>query len=146
MSANRAAATAAFILGAYLQVVERINLFPWNDVRNGSGQDALNLYLGIATAVLCLWLWIGGRVAALVTAAGLLVWAYLQIITWWIPYFTGASDGWRRVWKRWFSETIHVLPRTADHLPPDANHLVLHGLIGIALLLAVRAALTPSRR
>lgn len=138
--ARRLAAAAVLLLGGYLQLVEWVDLFPWNDVRRGNGQAGLNLALAAVTPMLAAWLWFSRRWAPLAAAAALGLWAWLQIQTWWIPYvITGASPGWRRVWDRWFGETLHVLPRTADRLPPDLNHLVLQALILTALGLALAA-------
>jgi hypothetical protein len=136
---NRAAAVAVFAVGVYLQIVEWIDLFPWNDVRSGNGQELLDIILAGATLLLVITLWFGGRWAAVLSSIAIIVWAWLQLSTWWIPYWLGASDGWKRVHSNWFSETIQILPRTENQLPPDANHLVLHVLILVALVSSIRA-------
>lgn len=133
---------AVIAVGVYLQIVEWIDLFPWNDVRSGNGQELLDIILAGATVLLVITLWFGGRWAAVVSSIGMIIWAWLQLSTWWIPYWLGASDGWKRVYSNWFSETIQILPRTEDQLPPDANHLVLHVLILVALVSSIRAAAT----
>lgn len=113
-SANKRAAFALAFLGAYLQLVEWVNLYPWNDVRDGNGQERLDLICAAVTILLVLWLWFGGRIAAGVTSLALASWAYLQAATWWIPYFEGASEDWKRVWNHWFSGTLQILPTSEN--------------------------------
>lgn len=140
--AYRRAAIAVLALGAYLQFVEWVDLFPWNDIRRGNGQETLDLALAGATVLLCGWLWTRSRLSAIVSSLALAGWAVLQIKTWWIPYFAGASESWKKIYAAWFDETVSILPRTADRLPPDANHIVLHVLILIALSASLSAALS----
>ena len=138
-SPNRHAALAVSVVGAYLQLVEWVDLFPWNDVRSGNGQATLDLILAGLTIFLVIFLWFGGRSAAILSSIGLAAWTWLQLSSWWIPYFFGASPGWKRVYENWFSETVQLLPSTEINLPPDANHLVLQILILVALVVSLRA-------
>ena len=80
------------------------------------------------------------RGAPIMLSAALVVWAALQVTTWWSPYVWGASEGWRTVYDRWFARTVQWLPSDGVHLPPDANHLVLQGLILVALATCLAAA------
>ncbi|MEX2130766.1 MAG: hypothetical protein WD772_04720 [Pseudohongiellaceae bacterium] len=136
---NRVAAVAVTFLGCYLQLVEWVDLYPWNDVRSGNGQETLDLILAGATLVLVMFLWFGGRSASILASVGLTAWFWLQFSTWWIPYVAGTSPGWKRVYQQWFAETVQILPRTEANLPPDANHIVLHVLIVLALIASLRA-------
>ncbi len=136
---NRLAAIAVFVVGGYLQLVEWVDLFPWNDVRSGNGQETLDLILAGVTIFLVIFLWFGGKSAAILSSIGMAIWTWLQLSTWWIPYILGASPGWKRVYESWFSETLQLLPSTEINLPPDANHLVLHILILVALVASLRA-------
>jgi hypothetical protein len=146
MALHRRAALAVLVLGVYLQVVEWIDLYPWNDVRTGNGQELLDLLLAPVSVMLVAWMWSDRRWAQLVGSAALLVWAGLQVTTWWSPYVWGASAGWKRVWTRWFADTVQVIPNDGVHLPPDANHLVLQVLIVTALSLSAAAAWRGFRR
>lgn len=137
---NKLAALTVLVLGVYLQIVEWIDLFPWNDVRSGNGQETLDLILAGVTLFLVIALWLAGRWAAALTSLALAIWAWLQFTTWWIPYWSGASEGWQRVYANWFADTLQILPRTETQLPPDANHLLLHVLILVALTASIRAA------
>ena len=145
MTANRRAAIAVAALGVYLQAVEWLDLFPWNDIRHGNGQATLDLAMAAATLGLVSTLWISrGPWPAWLAVAALVVWGGLQALTWWPSYVFGASPGWRRVYARWFADTVQALPGDSAHLPPDANHLVLQLLI-LAALGASLAAAWPRR-
>lgn len=146
LAQSRRAAIAVALLGIYLEAVEWIDLYSWNDIRHGNGQDATDYIIAAVIAVLAIWLWIGGRIPALLSTALIGFWGYLQITTWWIPYFAGASPGWKKVYAKWFAGCTQILPATPDHLPPDANHLVLHILIAVAFVLSVSAAIASFRR
>ncbi len=129
------------MLGLYLQLVEWVDLGPWNNFVQGSnGQEQVDLLLGVLTIVLIFALYRGGRIAALGAVAATGAWAALQIATWWVPYVQGATPAWQRTYARWFADNVQVLPGDATHLPPDANHLVLHVLIAVAFVLSLIAA------
>ncbi len=49
----RRAAMAVLALGAYLEAMEWISLYPWNNIRGGNGQETLD-YI-IAGLCLCWW-------------------------------------------------------------------------------------------
>ena len=70
----------------YYQVIEWVNLYPWNDVRRGNGQGTLDLVVGavLIGAILATFLkarWVVGGVCALYA-----LWLWLQIESWWVPY------------------------------------------------------------
>lgn len=112
-------------LFVYYQLIEWVHLFPWNNVRRGNGQEKLDLYVAVILSVLMLATWRRMRWAmtAGVALFGLCTW--LQIRSWWLPYFRGASPEWKRTYGRLFDETIKFLPSDGVHLPPDACHVVL---------------------
>lgn len=74
------------------------------------------------------------------------LWLYLQIQSWWLPYLQGASPGWKRVYGRFFGETVKFLPTVGDHLAPDACHIVLQLIIFSALVTTGLAVLSGLRR
>jgi hypothetical protein len=134
------------VVGLYLQLVEWVDLGPWNNFVDGSnGQEQVDLLLGVLTVILAAALWRGGRVAALGAVAAIGAWAVLQIATWWVPYIQGASPAWQRTYALWFADNVQMLPGDATHLPPDANHLVLHILIAVALVYSLAAARAARR-
>jgi hypothetical protein len=144
--AMKRAAVGVLALGAYLEVVEWANLYPWNDIRSGNGQATLDYAIAAIILVLFVVLWRGGRIAGVVATALMGLWGWLQIQTWWLPYFTGASPGWKKVYARWFSGTTQILPVWADHLPPDANHFALNLLLLLAFVLCAIATVGEFRR
>jgi hypothetical protein len=66
-------------------------------------------------------------------------WAWLEIQSWWIPYFSGASPQWMAVYTRWFSHTYKFLPAIGNHPIPDAEHTVLTALIISLVLTGIKA-------
>lgn len=125
---------AQTVLLVYLQVIEWVDLFPWNDVRRGNGQEVLDVVLGavmIAAMAATYRRWrIGMALAVVVYAA----WLLLQVTTFWLPYLNGASEAWQRIHARNFAETVQWLPTWENHLPPDACHIVLQLLLVGALI------------
>lgn len=140
VAAHRRAALAVLILGVYLELVESVDLFPWNDVRRGNGQASLDIILGCLFALFTFGLWRVWRGMSLVSAFALLSWLGLQLWTFWVPYLGGASEKWLRIHKRWFADTVQWLPEWPGHPPPDANHILLQMLVTAALIFSVRAA------
>lgn len=140
------AATALAALGIYLQIIEWIDIRPWNNITQGNGQEGLDVALAVAMAVLVVLLLRCRPWSAWLVSALLSVWAMLQISTWWIPYLAGASPAWERTYAKWFQDNLQVLPTSPGHLPPDASHLVLHALIVLALAMSLAAALAPTRK
>ena len=134
------------MLFGYYQLIEWVDLFPWNDIRRGNGQATLDLVVaGIMLGLILVtsrrvW-WAMGIAAALYG-----LWLYLQIQSWWLPYLQGASPGWKRVYGRFFGETVKFLPTVGDHLAPDACHIVLQLLIVSALVTTGLAVLSGLRR
>jgi hypothetical protein len=133
------AAASQLLLLCYLEVVEWVDLFPWNDVRHGNGQQGLDVVLGllIAGAAAAYRRWRPGMVAATILYA---LWMGLQVATFWLPYVRGASPEWQRIYERNFARTIQWLPRSGTHLPPDANHIVLQLVLASALICTALAA------
>ena len=133
------AAIAQLVLLAYLELVEWVDLFPWNDVRGGNGQPALDLALGVVFAATAAGTFLEKRVWTRAAAILTGVWLLLQIYSWWVPYLRGASPLWERIWRVHFAQTVQVLPSSGNHLPPDACHLLLQILIAAAFALSLRA-------
>lgn len=129
------------LLTAYLQVVEWIPLGRWNNVANGNGQAQLDLVIAITQIVILILFWRRWR---WLMAAGTIAygwWAWLEIQSWWIPYFFGGSAQWMDVYNRWFKNTYRFLPAIDGHPIPDAEHTVLIALIACVLISGVIATL-----
>ncbi|HTQ12955.1 MAG TPA: hypothetical protein VMH86_03695 [Rhizomicrobium sp.] len=145
LKACRRAAAALLALGIYLEAMEWIDLYPWNNIRGGNGQQTLDYAIAAVVAALAAWLWRGGRIPALLALAFAGFWGWLQVTTWWIPYIAGASPQWQRVYDKWFGGCIQILPAAPGHPPPDANHLVLDLLVAAAFVTAAQAAVAAFR-
>ena len=142
----RAAFGLQLLLLIYLQVIEWIDLFPWNDIRGGNGQELLDVTLGavmIAALAATYRRWRPGVWLATLVYA---VWTGLQIETFWVPYALGASKRWARIHEANFAHTIQWLPSRGNHLPPDASHFVLQLLLLITLAVTGLAAFHAGRK
>lgn len=141
---------AAFVfqaaLLAYLEVVEWIDLYPWNDIRRGNGQEMLDIVLGVVMVAALAATYFRWRPGLFGAAALYAVWLGLQVWTFWIPYVFGASEKWARIHAANFAETIQWLPTYGDHLPPDANHFVLQIVLTAALITTGAAAWSLPRK
>ena len=129
----KAAFASQLILLIYLQVIEWVDLFPWNDVRRGNSQEVLDVALGaamIAALAATHWRWRHGVWLATLVYS---IWLGLQITTFWMPYAFAASERWSRIHEANFAQTTQWLPTYANHLPPDACHFVLQLLLVITL-------------
>ena len=129
------------LLLVYLEVIEWVDMFPWNDVRRGNGQEGLDIALGLimaSTIVATYRRWRIGMVGAVLVYAA---WLSLQITTFWTAYIGGASPQWQRIHAANFAKTIQWLPRWGTHLPPDASHFVLQVLLVMALITTMAATI-----
>lgn len=129
---NASIASQALLL-VYLEVIEWVDLFPWNDVGRGNGQEGLDIALGLVMAgaiVAASRKWRAGMIGAVLVYA---LWLVLQVTTFWTAYVVGASPRWQRIHAANFAQTIQWLPSWGTHLPPDASHFVLQCLLVVAL-------------
>ncbi len=123
-----------FLLALYLQIIEWVDLFPWNDVRHGNGQEVLDIALAVATAGAIIGTYKRWRPVMYSAIVLYSIWLALQVTTFWIAYATGASERWQRIYEANFGHTVQWLPRYENHLPPDASHFVLQLLLVAALV------------
>lgn len=141
-SAVQVAVVAQLVATAYLQIVEWVPLFPWNDIRRGNGQEMLDIAM-LAPQLLLVLAFVrrsrAGMIAGLVAYAG---WLVLQIESWWVPYLFGT----RTVGPRWwFADTYKFLPQIDARPTPDANHIVLQFIL-VAVLVTGFGALRAVQR
>jgi hypothetical protein len=120
----------------YFQIVEWVNLFPWNDMSKDKPQRPLDLVFGVIQLILIYCLF--KQVWRLVGIGLMLytIWLFLQIISWWTPYLWRASEKQSWSYKRYFSKTykFKFLPPIGSHPIPDANHIVLQLLVLIVVI------------
>ena len=136
----RASVVSQAILLAYLEIIEWVNLYPWNDIRRGNGQEVLDIILGVVMLACIAATARRFRTGMIVASVVYLAWLGLQITTFWIPYMNGASPRWQRIHAANFAQTVQWLPISGTHLPPDASHFVLQLLLVVALATTVVAA------
>lgn len=141
----RAAILFQVALGAYLQIVEWVPLGRWNNVANGNGQGQLDVIIAITQIIILLFFWRRWRWPMLLGVAAYSWWAWLEIQSWWIPYFHGASTQWMDVYNRWFKSTYKFLPAIDGHPIPDAEHTVLITLIVCVLVTGIVATVSCFR-
>lgn len=120
------------LLAIYLQVVEWIPLGHWNNIANGNGQQITDIVLPILQLAILMAYWKRWRWSMLAGLALYGLWLYMEVKSWWIPYFRGASPQMMHFYEHWFSHTYKFLPAIDGHPVPDAEHTVL-----LFLLLAV---------
>jgi hypothetical protein len=130
----RVAFASQACLLVYLQLIEWTDLYPWNDIRRGNGQEALDVAIGVCMLGFLAATWRRWWPGMLLATLGYAAWLSLQLTTFWMPYALGASPQWQRIHAAHFSQTTQWLPRWDDHLPPDASHFVLQLLLVVALL------------
>jgi hypothetical protein len=133
------AVAAQLVLLAYLQFIEWVDVFPWNDIRRGNGQEMLDIGIGIAMLGFIFATWRRWRAGIILSVLFYGAWLGLQIQTFWIPYVFGASERWARIHARNFAETVQWLPSEGNHLPPDASHFVLQLLLVVTLIVMLLA-------
>jgi hypothetical protein len=133
----------------YHQVTTWLPLFPWNDVEKYSRKELL-LESGIngllmGTAVLCLCLGHSGfnRWYPLIYYPFLFVG---ECVDWWIPYFSPAFASARKIWDydAHFSRTLKLIPHKPGRRTPDTNHIVLHTMTIITLVIVYMDRLSAS--
>jgi hypothetical protein len=126
-------------LAAYLQVIEWIPLGRWNNVANGNGQGELDIVMAALQLAILVAFWFRWRWLMAVGTLAYVCWGWLELDTWWVPYFRGASPQWMRVYNRWFSHTYKFLPPIGNHPTPDSEHTVLTALIILVVLAGIKA-------
>ena len=133
------------LLLLYLEAIEWVDMFPWNDVRRGNGQEVLDVALGVLMAGAILATYRRWRFGMIGAAAVYVLWLFLQVATFWTAYIGGASPQWQRIHAANFAQTVQWLPRSGTHLPPDASHFVLQILLVMALVTTTAATVRVFR-
>jgi hypothetical protein len=137
-----AAVATQLVAAGYLQLVEWVDLFPWNDLSKGNAQERLDVILLVAQLVVaaCFYRrWLVAMCIGWVAYAG---WLYLQVVSWWKPYLlVGRSVG-----PNWyFARTYKFLPQIGERPTPDADHIVLQLLL-LAVLITGAVAIVRQVR
>jgi hypothetical protein len=137
------AVAAQLVCAGYLQFIEWVPVFPWNDLAHGNGQDRLDVILAVVQLAVAFGFWISSRIAMGLGLAAYFGWMFLQIDSWWRPYLFGG----RTVGPHWyFARTYKFLPIIDSRPTPDAAHVVLQILLAAVLITGVVAFYRVVRR
>jgi hypothetical protein len=153
-TALRVSATCQLLLALYFEAIQWFRFGAWNNqpkfeplwnqARAGSlsAADFLIVLAFLLPCALFILAWRRGWSWLMwCCVAGYGGWLFLQIRTWWFSYLFGASDNWKAVYQRTFSQTTKILPSFGDHLAPDGMHFVLQLLLLAVVIFAVRGLL-----
>ena len=132
-------AMSALLLG-YHQVTTLVPLFPWNDVQKYTKKELL-LEAGVNGALMGT-----GLICLILSNSAFSRWYpifYYPILfmgecfDWWIPYFSESFAKARKIWnyEARFARTIKWIPHQPGKRTPDANHIALHLLTIVTILL-----------
>ncbi len=125
-SANTIAIVSQLSAAGYLQLVEWVDLFPWNDLSKGNQQEVMDVALLAGQALIAFWFVRQRLLLMCLGWASYAFWMYLQIVSWWRPYLFGN----RVVGPNWyFAKTYKFLPQIDQRPTPDADHVVLQILL-----------------
>jgi len=130
-SAVSFAVAAQLFCAAYLQFIEWVPVFPWNDLSHGNGQELLDVALAVVQMAVAVGFWLRSRAVMGVGLASYGYWMYLQLDSWWRPYVFGG----RQVGPNWyFARTYKFLPAIDSRPTPDAAHIVLQATLLLVLV------------
>jgi hypothetical protein len=137
---HHAAIFMSALLLVYHQVTTLVPIYPWNDVEKYTKKELL-LEAGfngvlMGTGLICLILSNSG----FSRWYPILYYPFLfvgECFDWWIPYFSESFAKSRRIWnyEAHFARTVKWIPHRPGKRTPDANHIVLHLLTIITILM-----------
>jgi hypothetical protein len=139
------ALVAQALLAVYLQMVEWIPLGHWNNIANGNPQQPLDVAIAVIQLAVIVFYWRRWRWPMILGLGLYALWLYLEISSWWVPYFRGASPQFMRFYEHWFGNTYKFLPPIDGHPVPDAEHTVILALLVTVLTFSVIATFKTFR-
>jgi hypothetical protein len=138
----KAALVMQLLLVAYWLTIQVVDLSPWNDVAAGRTDDALRFMIAMTALpliALAAIFALGLQTLGLLSVAGYVILLAVQLWAWWKPYAWGANSEEQAAYAASLAKTLKVLPAYGTHLPPDAQHIVLHVLIAVTLFVTAMA-------
>jgi hypothetical protein len=134
--AVRLAVASQLLCACYLQFIEWIPLFPWNNLAYGNKQEVLDGVLAILQLAFAIGFAYHKRWVMAPALVGYGVWLALQVYSWWLPYLFGG----RKVGPNWlFARTHKFLPAIGDRPTPDAAHVVLQSTLVLVIITGIAA-------
>jgi hypothetical protein len=140
MSLHTFTIAIALLLLVYHQLTTWLPLFPWNDVEKYSRKELVleagTNFMLMGLGVMCL---ISGN-TGFFHWYPLIYYPFLftgECMQWWLPYFSEkfAQSKVNFDYERLFGRTIKLIPHQPGKRTPDANHIVLHFLTVITIIL-----------
>lgn len=138
----KAALVMQLLLVAYWLTIQVVDLSPFNDIAAGPAADALRARIAITALpliALAAIFALGLQALGMLSVAGYAIYLALQLWMWWKPYIWGASTDQQAAYAASFAKTLKVLPAYGARLPPDAQHIVLHVLALVTLIVTAMA-------
>jgi len=130
----------SLLLLIYHQVTTLVPLFPWNDVRQYRWKELLaevctnGLLMGCSAFCLIM-----GN-TGFYHYYPLVYYPFLlsgELFQWWLPYFSKkfAASKVNFDYERLFGRTTKLIPHKPGKRTPDANHIVLHSITVVTVIL-----------
>jgi hypothetical protein len=124
---------------AYHQVTTLVDFYPFNNIRCYTRREML-IEASVNGVLLLIPPFAFVLQHRVLMGIGTGIYAVLflgEIVTWWVPYFRGASEKWQGIYDRIFHETWRVLPPRGRNPVPNLEHTILHSLTLTSLILSV---------
>ena len=133
-----AALLSQILLLLYNQLISTVNLFPFNHIHAHDSEDfyiqnvVATTFLGLAPFGFFFQIPI-----LMVFGTGLIaVHLVLELVTWWVPYLSKPTIAWSQTYNRIYKPTLVLLPGKEKKTVPNTEHVVLHGLALLTLVLS----------
>lgn len=125
--------TAALLL--WRLAYDFVPMYPLNDLSrrtvNSRNRDWTVHYVPLALALLLNLS--PNRLAVFLGLVIALLYAAVQAVSCWLPYFQGGSDAQKNRWSQMYGRTHRFLPGIRDHAVPDTSH-VITGVLTLLML------------
>jgi len=166
-----AAIVSQILLVAYHQITTWFDLYPFNGVRGYSGKEKIAEAGSNAVLMSLAPIGFGFQIRALMTFGVFYYFVLfaIELIIWWVPYFTVPAGRWRTVYNRLLSlatsnfepgdtlehwtaiyrrlhrSTITLLPPHDDRPVPNLEHMILHTWTLVTAVVTLFAYCAASR-
>jgi hypothetical protein len=132
------------LLLIYHQFTTRVDLYPFNNIRNYTRQErrlesTVNGLIMLIPVVSFAMHWRWMMYASTVLYGLLIIAEYRQ---WWRHYFFRPNPEWLDIYNRIFRQTIIVLPLIRNNPVPNLEHTLLHGWTVVCFLVSLWYVLT----
>ena len=113
---------------AYHQVTSNFDFFPFNNIRNYTfkqriAEVSVNLVtMGFPVVAMAI------KDHTMIGIACFFLGFVLcgEYLSWWKPYFFGATEKWKNIYNKIHKDTITILPPNKGNPVPNLEHSILH--------------------